>query len=122
MSIICCALSELTRGSVLGMLATRPNRQRLGAGAALLKHGLDLADSLGLPVRLEASPVGYGLYKKYGFEDIDVLDNPVTEKWGAVNKDGSNWGANNAVALAGKAPEGVMRTVLMRRPPKKPSA
>jgi hypothetical protein len=90
----------------------------LGAGSALLKWGVDLADSLGLPSRLEASPTGYGVYKKFGYEDLDVVDLNVTETWGVENRDGSNWGANNAVSLAGTAPDGVMRTVIMRRPAK----
>jgi len=83
-----------------------------------LKWGVGLADSLGLPCRLEASPAGYGLYKKFGFEDVDVLDLKVTEVWGRANTDGSNWGANNAIPLAGPISEGVLRSVIMRRPPK----
>lgn len=109
----------LTPRPVLGVLACKPNRQRMGAGSALLKWGSDLADSLGIPCRLEASPAGYPLYRKFGYEDIDVSDLKVTETWGKVNTDGSDWGANNAVAIAGPAGEGVVRTVIMRRPPKK---
>jgi GNAT superfamily N-acetyltransferase len=103
---------------VFGILATHPARQGLGAGSALMKWGVELADSLGLPSRLEASPAGYRLYKKFGFEDFDVLDLPVTEKWGVVNSNGANWGQDAAVDLAGRAPDGVHRCVLMRRPPK----
>ncbi|GAB1310616.1 Puromycin N-acetyltransferase [Madurella fahalii] len=103
----------------LSILACKPGRRRLGAGSALVRWGVELADELGLPCRLEASPVGYSLYKKFGYEDVDVLDTRITETWGVANTNGSNWGTNNAVALAGPAPEGVMRTVIMRRPPKK---
>ncbi|KAK4129147.1 N-acetyltransferase-like protein [Parathielavia appendiculata] len=103
----------------LSLLACSPTRQRLGAGSALLKWGVDLADSLGLPSRVEASPAGYRLYKKFGYEDVDVLDLKVTDTWGVVNTDGSDWGANNAVSLAGPAPDGVVRSVIMRRPPRK---
>ncbi|KAK3309871.1 acyl-CoA N-acyltransferase, partial [Chaetomium strumarium] len=102
----------------LGLLACSPARQGLGAGSALMKWGVDLADSLGLPCRLEASPAGYRLYKKFGFEDFDVLDLPVTEKWGVANTKGDNWGQDIAVGLAGRAPDGVHRCALMRRPPK----
>jgi hypothetical protein len=84
-----------------------------------MQWGVNLADSLGLPCRLEASPVGYGLYRKFGYEDVDVLDLNVTEIWGVANTDGSNWGATNAVTLAGPAPDGVLRSVIMRRPPRK---
>lgn len=90
----------------------------MGAGSALLQWGVELADSLSLPTRLEASPSGYGAYKKFGYEDIDVVDLKVTETWGVTNSAGSNWGANNAISLAGRAPDGVMRTVIMRRPAK----
>lgn len=110
---------ELTSPLDLSILACNPTRQRLGVGAALVKWGTDLADNLGLPCRLEASPVGYNLYRKFGFEDVDVLDVKITETWGVSNTDGSNWGANNAVALAGQLADGVQRTVIMRRPPKK---
>ncbi|KAL2137276.1 hypothetical protein VTI74DRAFT_5007 [Chaetomium olivicolor] len=102
----------------LGILACSPARQRLGAGSALVAQGVELADRLGLPCRVEASPAGYGLYRKFGYEDVDVLDLNVTELWGAVNTDGSNWGANNAIALCGPAPKGVVRSVIMRRPAK----
>ncbi|KAK4098602.1 hypothetical protein N658DRAFT_517913 [Parathielavia hyrcaniae] len=98
-------------GLYLSTLACSPTRQRLGAGSALLKWGLDLADSLGLPSRLEASPAGYSLYRKFGYEDVDVLDLNVTETWGVANTDGSDWGANNAVSLAGAVPDGILRTI-----------
>ncbi|KAK4240437.1 hypothetical protein C8A03DRAFT_42051 [Achaetomium macrosporum] len=127
-SVINAFIGEMTRKQrdhakgeaalFLGLIACNPARQRLGAGSALMKWGVDLADSLGLPCRLEASPAGYALYKKFGFEDFDVVDLPVTERWGVANTNGSNWGQDIAVALAGRAPEGVHRCVLMRRPPK----
>ncbi|KAK3905757.1 hypothetical protein C8A05DRAFT_41334 [Staphylotrichum tortipilum] len=98
----------------LSILASSPTRQRTGAGSALLEWGNKLADSLGLPCRLEASPTGYGLYRKFGYEDIDVLDLKVTETWGKEHPDGANWGENSAVALAGPAPRGVMRTTADR--------
>ncbi|KAK4167214.1 hypothetical protein QBC43DRAFT_331961 [Cladorrhinum sp. PSN259] len=101
----------------LGILACHPERQRLGAGSALVKFGADIADSLGLPCRLEASPAGYPVYKRLGYEDVDVFDLKVTETWG-VKPEGRYWGKNNAVEIAGPAPEGVHRTVIMRRPPK----
>ncbi|KAK0741603.1 hypothetical protein B0T21DRAFT_116765 [Apiosordaria backusii] len=102
----------------LGILACSPDRQRLGAGSALVKWGTELADSLGLPTRLEASPVGYALYRRFGFEDVDVLDMNLKERWGKTKAEGRYWGENNAVALAGPVPEGVNRSVIMRRPAK----
>ncbi|KAL1843826.1 hypothetical protein VTJ49DRAFT_7177 [Mycothermus thermophilus] len=127
-TVINAFIGEMTRMSqrlakgeaalYLGILACTPSRQRLGAGSALMKWGVDLADRLGLPAWVEASPIGYGLYRKFGYQDVDVLDLNITEKWGVTNTDGSNWGANTAVELKGPAPEGVFRTVILRRPPK----
>lgn len=112
----------LTSNPDLGILACKQNRQRIGAGSALMKWGVDFADSLGLPSRLESSAEGYGLYRKFGYEDVGVFDLDVTGKWGRVKKDGENWGASNAVAFAGPAAEGVERSVIMRRPAKKATA
>ncbi len=58
-----------------------PAYQRRGAGAKLLEWGLERADQLGLPAYLESSKVGYRLYKRHGFEDVDEI---VTDlgKWG----------------------------------------
>ncbi|KAK4193216.1 hypothetical protein QBC35DRAFT_99517 [Podospora australis] len=111
-----CAKGEA--GLYLGILACRPDRQRLGAGSALLKFGADFADILELPSWLESSPVGYRVYKKFGYEDIDVVDLKVTERWGKTKSAGRYWGENNAVEIAGPVPEGVMRSVIMRRPAK----
>ncbi|KAG7292835.1 hypothetical protein NEMBOFW57_002880 [Staphylotrichum longicolle] len=63
-----------------------------------------------------SSPVGYAVYKKFGYEDVDVLDLNVTETWGIANTAGSYWGERNAVSLAGPAADGVLRSVIMRRP------
>jgi hypothetical protein len=83
-----------------------------------VRWGSELADSLGLPCRLEASAVGYGLYRKCGYEDLDVVDIRITELWGVTNTDGANWGENNALAVGGPVAQGCYRNVIMRRPPK----
>ncbi|KAK2741544.1 hypothetical protein FQN55_008299 [Onygenales sp. PD_40] len=54
---------------VLGGIATLPAYQRLGVGSAIVKYGTDIADEANAPCWLEASPEGYPLYKKFGFED-----------------------------------------------------
>lgn len=59
---------------MLSLLVTRPDFQGKGAGTALVKHGLALADEQNLPVWLEASAKGYPLYKKLGFEDVEPHD------------------------------------------------
>src|SRR3546814_2511119 len=51
-------------------LAALPRRRGLGAGSAMLRHGLDQARELGLPVYLEAStPQNQRLYSRHGFQE-----------------------------------------------------
>lgn len=102
----------------LGILAATPTRHRLGAGSALLKWGCELADRENKTAWLESSPVGFSLYKKFGFEPVEVADLKLTEMYGAVNTDGENWGAANAVEVGGELAEGSFRSVMMRRLPK----
>ncbi|KAG8169239.1 hypothetical protein KVR01_001988 [Diaporthe batatas] len=102
----------------LGILAATPTRHRLGAGSALLKWGCELADREKTTAWLESSPVGYSLYKKFGFEPVEVADLKLTSLWGAVNSDGENWGGANAVEVGGELPEGSFRSVMMKRLPK----
>jgi GNAT superfamily N-acetyltransferase len=102
----------------LGILAATPTRHRLGAGSALLKWGCELADRENKTAWLEASPAGYSLYRKFGFEPVEVADLKLTELWGAVKSaEDENWGAASAVEL-GALPEGSFRSVMMRRLPK----
>ncbi|KAJ4396189.1 hypothetical protein N0V93_000408 [Gnomoniopsis smithogilvyi] len=103
----------------LGILACTTTRQRLGAGSALLDWGNALADREGMVHWLEASPQGYALYKRFGFEEVEAQDLRVTEIWGPVRGENEDWGAKSAVKLAGELPEGVFRTVVMRRFPQK---
>lgn len=58
---------------VLTHLCTRHSYHGRGLGAALLRGVLDLADTEGLPAYLEASPAGLSLYKRLGFETVDML-------------------------------------------------
>lgn len=62
--------------------------------------------------------MGYGLYRKFGFEAVDVQDLKVTETWGRAKKVGENWGEKSAVETFGELPDGVHRSTLMRRLPK----
>ena len=55
-------------------LATHPSHQRRGAGTLLLERVVDLARREGLHVYLQASPSGYPLYRKLGFEDVEHFD------------------------------------------------
>ncbi|KAK4611505.1 hypothetical protein CLAFUW4_13508 [Fulvia fulva] len=56
----------------LSLLCTRQDFQRQGAGTVLVQQGLALAEQLGLPGYVEASTVGYHLYSKLGFEQVDT--------------------------------------------------
>lgn len=54
----------------LSAMAALPRRRGLGAGSAILCHGLDRARRLRLPVYLEAStPRNRKLYARHGFQD-----------------------------------------------------
>ena len=55
---------------LLSILATHPDHHRRGVGAMHLKWGCDLADKLGLPAYLEATPKGKPLYERFGFEGV----------------------------------------------------
>jgi ribosomal protein S18 acetylase RimI-like enzyme len=83
--------------SDLHMLHTDPAFQRKGAGKLLVEWGTKKADELGLPIYLEATQAGFGLYKRHGFEEIDVFDLDL-DKYGGT---------------------GVFRAPLMMREPKK---
>lgn len=61
--------------------------------------------------------MGYPLYRRFGYEDVEVQDIEITRRWNAVQLEGEDWGLNSAVALAGKLPEGLYRSVLMKRTP-----
>ena len=85
---------------ILYVLVTHPDHFRRGIGQIHLKWGQDLADSLGLPMYLEASAMGRPLYKRWGYREI--MDIPF---------DGRDWGAKEAmthfamIRPATKAPE-----------------
>ncbi|KAK1829926.1 puromycin N-acetyltransferase [Podospora conica] len=102
----------------LGILACLPEFHGLGAGSALLRRGCEFADSLGLPSWLVASPEGYPVYKKFGYQDVAVMDFDVTGDWGITKTEAWNWGATSALDIAGPLPEGHSRSVFMRRPAK----
>ncbi|GAA5933856.1 uncharacterized protein JCM15063_000490 [Sporobolomyces koalae] len=54
----------------LHLLGIDPYIQRTGAGSKLLKWGCREADRAGVATFLEATDVGMGLYRKFGFEDF----------------------------------------------------
>lgn len=69
------------RHILMAILAIHPDYQRMGVGHELLRWGLDLADKEQVPTWIDASPAGYGLYKKFGWEEVSwVKIDPVP--WG----------------------------------------
>ncbi|TGO24599.1 hypothetical protein BPAE_0099g00350 [Botrytis paeoniae] len=72
---------------------TEPTFQRRGMGNALVVYGNRLADKKGLPIFMQASPFGFPLYTKHGFETVQCLDVDL-RKW-APNAKGNDKGYGN---------------------------
>ena len=68
-------------------LFTDPLFQGQGMGNALVEHGNRIADAAGLPIFLQASPYGYPIYEKHGFETVQFLDVDLRE-WAKGAKGG----------------------------------
>ncbi|KAF2489869.1 acyl-CoA N-acyltransferase [Lophium mytilinum] len=65
--------SQLESYWYLGLLGVSPKHQRRGIGARLVAHGQKIAAEDKMPVTLEASVMGRGLYAKLGFLEIERL-------------------------------------------------
>ena len=52
------------------VFAVHPRHQKRGAGRALVQFVVDMADTTGLPVYLEATRSSMRLYEKLGFERL----------------------------------------------------
>jgi predicted GNAT family N-acyltransferase len=61
------------RLKVLALLVTASQHRRRGAGSLLVRWGLEVSDTTGLPCYLQASGQGRRLYLNYGFQDIDTV-------------------------------------------------
>lgn len=73
----------------LRLLATHPRHHRRGAGSLLLRHGLEKADRLKLPVYLDAGINGKPLYERIGFKVTS--DFPFDgREWGG-RSEGKHW-------------------------------
>jgi GNAT superfamily N-acetyltransferase len=72
----------------LGLLGTRPDKQRMGVARGLLEPMLARADGESLPVFLETgAPRNVGFYTRFGFEQIaeDTVPNGPTV-WGLLRR------------------------------------
>ncbi|EDN05554.1 GNAT family acetyltransferase [Histoplasma capsulatum] len=58
----------------VGMLAIHPGYQRMGIGKMLLQWGIERGTAENVPVGLEPSLKGAGLYKKLGFRDLGTVE------------------------------------------------
>ena len=58
---------------MLWLLGTHPKHERKGAGAQLVRWAFPRADAAGLRCYVDASNLGYPLYRRCGFEDVGEL-------------------------------------------------
>ncbi|KAE9376891.1 acyl-CoA N-acyltransferase [Stipitochalara longipes BDJ] len=56
------------------LLATDPTYQRRGLASRLLKHMLQLADEQGKMAYIEATALGFPVYQKLGFKQVDIVE------------------------------------------------
>jgi len=59
---------------LMGILVTQPAYRGRGIGSMLLRWGLEQAAEKGLECWIDASPMGSGLYKRFGWVAVDRLD------------------------------------------------
>lgn len=73
----------------LRLLATHPQHHRKGAGSLLLRHGLEKADNLKMPVYLDAGINGRPLYERFGFKVTS--DFPFDGRHFGGRSEGKHW-------------------------------
>lgn len=71
-----------TKLQVFSILHTDPKHQGRGAGTMLLRRCVNEAAGKGLPVYLNASPLGHGMYLRHQFRDIETMVTDFSQ-WGA---------------------------------------
>ncbi len=79
--------------TVLGLLGTHPKHERRGAGATLTRWPFAQADKDRLKCYVDASSVGYPLYRRCGFVDVGEFSVDL-DKY-----DGEGTGAHRWVAM-----------------------
>lgn len=59
---------------MLDNLVVHPAHQRRGAGKKLLTWGCEEADKNGVRMCLESTPAGLGIYPRFGFKQVKVIN------------------------------------------------
>lgn len=70
---------------MLDYFAVHPENQGKGAGLALLKHGIQKSQELGLDIFVMAFIGGFGIYERMGFKLLDSLVQDATPFGGNDN-------------------------------------
>lgn len=80
------------RHMVLQALVTDPKWQKMGVGARLVQWGISKADIEGLSCWAHASPSGYGVYLRAGFEELGMSEYSLDQYLPEDEQGKSEWG------------------------------
>ena len=69
---------------LMANLVVSPRWQRMGIGKALLEWGVHRADELRLERWIDASPHGIGLYRRFGWQEVETLEFGLAKGGGAA--------------------------------------
>jgi hypothetical protein len=67
------------RNQVLALLVTAQQHRQRGAGSMLVRWGIELSETTGLPCYVQASEQGRRLYQHHGFEEIGTVEFNLSE-------------------------------------------
>ncbi len=67
--------TRYARSAWIGNLIVTPDDRRRGVGAAMMRHAMGVLEARGInTIRLEADPMGVGIYKRLGF--VEQFESP----------------------------------------------
>lgn len=64
----------IKRNLYIALLCVSPVAQGRGIGGTLLRHVLNIAENKHLPIFLDSSPAGLGMYLQMGFEEVGTIE------------------------------------------------